>query len=436
MGKISYLIVLILIFLLFAVGCSQKEIKDLSESLKDTSKDLKEDYLRRCEMTPSSCDPKVVEEYQRELLEERKQIEQNKEIKVLTEEEIETKLKRCDGYKKAEYETFDDTRRGYIENCYIEIAEENNAPNVCIKIDTGYLQKDCYLYFGNKFLDISYCYKINENFSREECIEELSKKIKSNKDLEDAKKQIDESTKATIKIGKAPQNAIDICKSIETDFQSKKWKERCLTKLGIKHGDISLCKADYEEQYANVCNAVLKKDKSQCDNLKYSNSYCLKESAFYLNEVSFCDSISNEEIWDKEACIALLSKNYDLCPFKNGVDVVGAFCIRSIAKMEKNANLCNKIMVKGFNGKEKCLKDVAITTKDISVIKKDSLKELYNSDDLLNSMVESLKGWYNAVDEKDTLKCKEMSKLAPMSDDGRIEIAMECYTDIALSIES
>ncbi len=50
-------------------------------------------------------------------------------------------------------------------------------------------------------------------------------------------------------------------------------------------------------------------------------------------------------------------------------------------------------------------------------------------------MLESLKVWYNSVIEKDKSKCKEMSQLAPMSDDGRIEFAMECYTDIALNIE-
>lgn len=443
MGKITSPIMLTCVFLLFLVGCSQREIKELSESLKDTSKDLKEDYLRRCEQTPINCDPKIIEEYKKDLLEEKKQIEQNKEIKILSEEEIESKLKRCDGYKKAEYESFDDTRQGYIENCYIEIAEENNAPNVCSKIDTGYLQKDCYLHFGTKFLDITYCYKINENFSQEECIEELNKKIKINKEIEETKKQINVSVKTIIKIGTAPQNAINICNSIETDFQGKRWKERCLTKLGIKHGDVSLCKVaaqrlylPYEERYANICNVVLNRDKSKCD-----NSNCLSESAFYLNDISFCDSISNEDILYKKACIALLSKNSDLCASffidpENGVDVLGVFCIRNLAKMEKNANLCNKIITKGISGKEKCLKDAAIAMKDISVIKKDSLKELYNSDDSLNSMVESLNGWYNAVVEKDTSKCKKMSQLAPVGDNGRIEFAMECYTDIALSMES
>ncbi len=240
--------------------------------------------------------------------------------------------------------------------------------------------------------------------------------------------------------------SLEICNLIKEDFygiydQHIRAKSKCLAELSIKYDNSEGCNeisneySDKAKQYLGICNAGVENKASKCENTGWSQGYCLAKSVEFGAEVSLCDSVNDEQIYT-DWCNALKNEDQTLC--SNSKSNIGTECYISIAKKTKNPEICLEIQRIGYGDRENCIMQVAIRKNDKGIINEylDKLSVPEGQDEeffkeKISDWKIAFNKWFEAVQEKNTNKCKEMSKLTPLTSDGQAELAMQCYGDIA-----
>ncbi len=248
-----------------------------------------------------------------------------------------------------------------------------------------------------------------------------------------------------VKKSSVPLDAITICNSIGEAFygvydQHIKAKANCLAQISIKYEDIDVCNqisqeySDTAKQYLGICRAAILNDATECDDKKTGvvQDYCLNVAMEYSGRVDFCDAILDEGAY-ADWCNALRNNDVSKCPDYS------AECYRSIAKKTKDPDICLKIQKVGYADRELCIMEIALLRSDKNIISTylhklsvpEKQKEEFFKEDILQ-WEGALNDWFDIVKEKNVKKCDTMSKRTPLTSNGQVEIATQCYRDIAI----
>jgi hypothetical protein len=164
-------------------------------------------------------------------------------------------------------------------HCYHEFANARNDSSICDKISDSFSKDVCYMQIADNKNNLSLCNKVNRTDLRIICKSEVYLNLASCDLIDESScdevsgsykrycyDEVSRCKRYCYDNGIYAANNASYCD--ESFKNDEKKKQCCYTSISITNQNISLCEKVTDPDYQILCQAVIKKDSSQCPNLK------------------------------------------------------------------------------------------------------------------------------------------------------------------------